>query len=399
MFRFLTFKAKIENPDYHRMKLMHYDSVVADVVLDVFSNISVKKVYQPNELPVGITMNTLDLITAWRDSRTIPSERLNVMEALRKIGINSSTELTTKAMALSFNDAYWLCPGNQTLLWKNINLFDNRFSEALGKAFFNPSSISGEINIKSPDSTTLGLDAKRWLQSEDGTAYLLKTNVEFPQVACNEVIASIIAQAINCNAVQYELRTGSIYYENTERECLFSVCKNFCQPEYEYITLGFARTLFDKATTQQVAEWLLQSPSTSENIATMTVLDYLIDNQDRNMHNITLIIHNRQIVGIAPAYDHGNSLWYDSISIRANDDHLNKIFRLPNKTMAERVISDGLVPNLNLSNLHNILYEECLPLLKQHIGTDRATIIIQNIDERRQWLERCIEKVEMNHEV
>ena len=54
-----------------------------------------------------------------------------------------------KCFGLSLSDQYWIKPINSKLTWDKINFFNNKFSNDIGEAFFNPNFVkeSNEIDF------------------------------------------------------------------------------------------------------------------------------------------------------------------------------------------------------------------------------------------------------------
>jgi hypothetical protein len=60
----------------------------------------------------------------------------------------------------------------------------------------------------------------------------------------------------------------------------------------------------------------LEIPCTKTQIETMMGFDYLIHNNDRHYGNFGFIreVQSQKMLGMAPLFDHGNSLWYREIT-------------------------------------------------------------------------------------
>lgn len=82
--------------------------------------------------------NILDIYNA----EAFPISRKNVSDILTKYNIIAPTVLAQKGFGLSLSDQYWIKPVNTDMEWKDINYFDNPFSEDIGKIFFYDSGFS-----------------------------------------------------------------------------------------------------------------------------------------------------------------------------------------------------------------------------------------------------------------
>lgn len=92
--------------------------------------------YNDKYKPYGIRKLNKKQITDWLLSRKIPASRDNIDDILDNLKISSTNELVFKAFGLSLSDQYWLKPNNSNINWKEINFFDNDFSDDMGKFLF-----------------------------------------------------------------------------------------------------------------------------------------------------------------------------------------------------------------------------------------------------------------------
>ena len=76
-------------------------------------------------------------------------------------------------MALSLSDHYWVKPVGSDLAWREVNYFDNDFSDDVGDVLFGRSVQEGSIDLSSPDITSEGNLKKRW-RIIDGQRCLIK---------------------------------------------------------------------------------------------------------------------------------------------------------------------------------------------------------------------------------
>ena len=52
---------------------------------------------------------------------------------MEEMDLNSSVELLERCFGLSLSDLYWVKEENLDINWKDINFFENDFSEDMGK--------------------------------------------------------------------------------------------------------------------------------------------------------------------------------------------------------------------------------------------------------------------------
>ena len=62
----------------------------------------------------------------------VPDTRKGIQQQLKLLGEETSQSLMLAAYGLSLTDHYWMQPVSKELYWKNINFFENEFSDELG---------------------------------------------------------------------------------------------------------------------------------------------------------------------------------------------------------------------------------------------------------------------------
>ena len=173
--------------------LMHQDTEVVDIVVDSETGhiASVKEIYSVDDLPVGINPLFIEKdLSNWWNERSIPLSRSGLADALEQLDIQSPRFLLTKCLGLSLSDQYWIKDKQSNIKWKQVNFFDNKFSEDLGELLFGKQFDKNEINLSSPDSTSIGNLKKRWKIIDD-RRYLVKGGSNpYQQEPVNEVVAS-----------------------------------------------------------------------------------------------------------------------------------------------------------------------------------------------------------------
>ena len=101
--------------------LMHKKIPVVELTLDDTSCviIDIKKVMNPEHLPVGVTVknNVVDKValTRWWRRRAIPASRDGLRQALDELDIALPEILLEKCYGLSLSDQYWICPEGSDL--------------------------------------------------------------------------------------------------------------------------------------------------------------------------------------------------------------------------------------------------------------------------------------------
>jgi len=294
--------------------LMNKNTPILSCAIDEMTN-TISKITQfhnPDYLPIGISADSnyarKDL-NKWFMTRSIPASRQGLACALVAMGISSVGDLLTKGLGLSLSDQYWLNPEGE-IKWKDVNFFDNSFSEEVGDILFGEAASDGEPDLASPDNTSDGWLKKRW-KIIDGKRCLIKGGSEpFMQEPVNEAFVSILIQQLGFdNYLKYDLKiTDSKPY---------SVCENFITPDTELVTaqqiLSTAKKPNDVSWSQHFLNCCesLEIEGAQKYLDFMLTLDYVVLNEDRHTSNFGAIrnVNTLKFEGMAPIFDNGTSLW------------------------------------------------------------------------------------------
>lgn len=299
-----------------RYILMHREKPTAEIEIDELSNITnVYDVFAKEHLPVGTTKKgELDKtsLAKWWSKRSIPASRSGLRETLEKLDMSVPQELLTKCYGLSLSDQYWISPKDKPLLWKNINFFDNSFSDDVGNLLFGYGEFSDSMSLVSPDNTSDGQLIKKWKIS-DGKRVLIKGGSNpYQQEPLCEVIASEIAERLGIEHTEYK-----IIWENDRP---FSVCKDFITSETELVSAYNIMKNVKKPNDISEYEFYIKCveelgiKNIRQQTEKMLVLDFLICNEDRHYNNFGLVRNavTLEWEGVAPVFDCGTSLWYNT---------------------------------------------------------------------------------------
>ena len=112
--------------------LKHKDLDTAMVKINPFSGRIeyILEVYLPEELPVGCKKDGTGL-AEWWNMRAVPDTRKGIQQALKILREETSQSLMLAAYGLSLADHYWMQPVSKELYWRDINFFENDFSDEL----------------------------------------------------------------------------------------------------------------------------------------------------------------------------------------------------------------------------------------------------------------------------
>jgi hypothetical protein len=300
--------------------LMHKDKPVLSMNLDEGTGtiISLYEVFEPDHVPVGATdkdgaADRVEL-NSWWSGRAIPASRSGLREALDAMNISSPQLLLTKCYGLSLSDQYWVKPEGADLKWKDINFFDNAFSEDVGNILFGQFPEAGAFSLMSPDNTSDGWLRKKWKIIE-GKRRLIKGGSEpAMQEPFNEAIATVIMQRLDIPHVHY-----SVIWDNN---LPYSVCEDFISPETELVSAWHILQTKKKSSNVSFYQHFLDCchalgiPRAKDNIDKMIAVDFIIANEDRHFNNFGAVRNANTLewIGLAPVFDSGASLWYNKFT-------------------------------------------------------------------------------------
>lgn len=312
----ITFNEKIflENTEYNK------DTITAIEILD------------REALPFGMKHVKDEMLLTeteeWIEHRVIPPHRDGAAGLTKVIGKNFLAASIRKARFASLTDSFWMKARNESIKWKDINFFKNRFSYDLGNMGLGLEVKDPTLNT--PDLSTNGQMKKTW-RRRDSKLWLLKQGM-YPdyEEPFNEKIASLILEKF-CSIpfVKYDLVNIN---GNT---C--SICKSFLDEGQELVTAAeLCRTKerpgfisgYDHLKERCKA---FEIPGYKEYLDSIRIIDYIIGNYDRHFGNIGFIYDNKvmKFIGPAPIYDNGTSLWNAHVPMPPEErpDQAEALFR------------------------------------------------------------------------
>lgn len=142
--------------------LMNKNRVVLDFLYDIETHHVVRILalhdshYAPPamiDVKGNITRAALD---SWWQHRAIPASRAQLKQLMETLDINTTLALAEKSFGLSLSDRYWINNPSHPQEWKNINFFDNAFTDDLGILTLGQDSSTQDPNLMSPNSTVGG---------------------------------------------------------------------------------------------------------------------------------------------------------------------------------------------------------------------------------------------------
>lgn len=182
--------------------LMNKNNPVIDFETQMGTILRITDTWNEEYLPIGTRTKIgidVKILNHWWHGRSIPASRTGIKEALENMGIDSSKELLEKSYGLSLSDQYWIRPDHSKIQWKDINFFENPFSEDVGSALFG-GQFSGDF--MSPDNTSDGWLRKKWVIQNQKRVLLKSGSGESQQEPLNEVLANMICDRLkHCHSM------------------------------------------------------------------------------------------------------------------------------------------------------------------------------------------------------
>ena len=269
------------------MILMHKNEPVANFV----NGVRLSTVYQPEELPLGLSMSPLleRQFQAWFSHRTIPNNRVFIEKIRSKLGYDM-TEAMIRNLSLSLTDTYWLKPEYSELKWEDVNFHDNLFSNDIGIAFLNDTGFLQDLH---PNFTTDGVLDKTWVILEN-KPYLIKLGTKYERQILGEIFSSRVGKYLGLDIVEYRplLISGT-------PSC---ICPCIVQDSMTDMVYAMQYKQAYKATGIELFQIL--SEINDNKIQAMLAFDTLLHQEDRHEYNISILNHDN----LAPMYDSGRCL-------------------------------------------------------------------------------------------
>ena len=377
--------------------LMHKNVAVADIEIDeaLGGVTKIRNITAKEHLPVGTIRIQRDdevvdryAFNQWWTGRSIPASRVGVSDALETLGIYNTKLLLTKCLGLSLSDHYWIKPYNKNIVWKDVNFFDNDFSDDIGDVLFGMNDKNADFDFVSPDNTSDGNLQKRWKIIEGKRCLLKSGSTPFIQQPFNEAIATLIMNKLGIEHVPYTI----IWIDNKP----YSVCEDFVTKDTELISAWRVLQLRQKENHE--SSYLHYVNICKElgidivpTLDRMIVLDYIIANEDRHFNNFGLLrdANTLEWIGAAPIFDSGTSLWYDTSARGISTyDIPCKQFKKKHSEQLRMVSSFDWLDISKLNGIEDeILNILCEDNAVQYVEAERAKAIAAEVRKRIDTLE------------
>ena len=287
-----------------------------------------------NHFPIGGQMNDMKFHEWWRD-RAIPKTRNGAESALHRLGYESTNSALVDNLALSLSDCYWIQPRGEGLTWADVNLFTNEFVDTFGELTINRDKV---IDLRNKTrfncAASQGELQKKWCIDASGRRYMIKGNYgESYQQSINELFATELHKKQGfSNYTPYQAALVTVQGDVEGLGCL---SYDFCSENLEMIS---AWELLQSIKIRQNESYYYPFKKVCLSLGIKEedfdafmdyeiMTDYLMSNTDRHMNNISIIRDpdSLEILGMAPIYDSGNSMFYNIPYEQLDNIRLNEI--------------------------------------------------------------------------
>ena len=116
--------------------------------------IDVAEVLSAQRIPLGARHSdgSFDVLSLrkWWAGRGIPASRSGLEHALETLHIPYAELLLVKCSGLSLSDQYWVTPCDAPQNWRDVNFYENDFSDDVGRALFGEGVLSAQPDLCSP---------------------------------------------------------------------------------------------------------------------------------------------------------------------------------------------------------------------------------------------------------
>ena len=311
--------AKKEAKEYY---LMHKDIPVCLMELSPDGTLGNyrKNMSALEHFPIGGQMNEMKFHDWWRD-RAIPRTRNGVKSALQRLGYESTNSALVDNLALSLSDCYWIQPRGEGLTWADVNLFTNDFVDTFGELTMNSDRI---IDLRNQTrfncAASQGELQKKWCIDSSGRRYMIKGNYgESYQQSLNELFATELHKKQGFD--NYTPYKGIKVTVQGGIEGFGCLSYDFCSENKEIISawelLQLGKVRQNESLYYPLKSVCLKLGIREEEFDRFMdyeiMTDYLLSNTDRHMNNIAVVRDpdSLKILGMAPIFDSGNSMFYN----------------------------------------------------------------------------------------
>lgn len=316
--------------------------------------VEIIKIYDKKRIPLFLLEYhvplTAKLLDEWIGTRCIPENRQGINRILPKLGIYDTRMLITKWFFVSLSDQYWITPVIAELLWEDVNLFQNDFSDNFGEFLIgNTQKVN---SVKTPDTSLGGRLKKKWKIINNKRVLIKDGSGESKQEIFNEVIASEICKRMNFRHISYR-----IFKEKSNN--IYCACNCFINENTEFVSAyDILGTIKNDSALSQYEHYIKeleknQIKDARKKVEDMLLLDFIMGNIDRHFNNFGIIrdADTLEFLDTAPIFDNGSSLGSNKVALFFDIDKSDEINSFELDEFTQFKLIKG---NYNLTPLNTI---------------------------------------------
>lgn len=286
---------------------MRYELLNRDKVLVSFTTeeaLGVTEITQERAFGKYLPMGYTDIAT-WIDHRNYAKHRDHFKQWLKAWGIDTVDGFLQITHCLGLNDTLWVRQAGSTLCWKDVNLYENEFSDVACHTAFETGQFGLQLSTTTPEFTTDGTFPKCWIRDDHGI-HILKRGLSG---ACNvglEPYSEYISSQILCGVFPQVVSYDLTMYKGR----LCSVCDLFTTENTGYIPFGRTVDTSRHYTIPGLLKYFedydgVHHTAFADAFRRMIVMDSLTFNADRHLNNFGFLIDNEsmEIKDFAPVFD------------------------------------------------------------------------------------------------
>ncbi|BAM12637.1 putative transcriptional regulator [Helicobacter cinaedi PAGU611] len=280
-----------------------------EISKDMIKNI---QLFNISLAPINLDINNpSESLESFIKYRKAPSHRQYVQKIIASYsrGEERLMDYIDVSFGLSLNDSYWIIPANKDYKWKDYNLYQHAFNEALELIAFGIgiSKISGITS--SPEYTTNGMLKKCW-HKENNKIFLYKGSTQKSdddeeyggKEAYTEYYMAQVAEIMEFEYINYDLKM----FHNQ----LVSTCSIFTNENEGYMPIFYLLEKKDRKLKGIDLVDKLEVIYDKNKLEDLFLFDALICNIDRHLGNFGMIVDNNtgEILRPAPIFDNSCSM-------------------------------------------------------------------------------------------
>ena len=284
--------------EYH---LIHKNRIVGSVAFDETTG----RIADYHDAGTGFSpfLGTADIskIKKWWEMRVMPSSRETIVALIKRGECLNAGNYLAENLALSMTDSYWIRPVELKVSFDDVNLF--HLNGNGGTTPFNPNaSLGGQME-------------KYWDVSDEPPVLVKESYKNFGQQTVNEVFATKLHEM-----QQTDIPFVKYHAEKTEDRGIICRCEAFTSEDvelisaYEVVESRKRRNdvpMYDHYINVCVDHGI-DREQMQKFMDYQTLTDFVLTNTDEHLNNFGVLrnANTMELIGPAPIYDSGNSMFY-----------------------------------------------------------------------------------------